>query len=172
MDHGIDVIFRQDNHSYSQPVGTLRGLHFQTPPHAQAKLVRCVRGSIWDVAVDLRAGSPTFGVWTAATLSADNGDQLFIPAGFGHGFITLEPNCEVIYKVDDHYAPECDGGIAWNDPTIALPWPLPPGGPVLSDKDRRLPALADWNSPFDYDGRPLSPLPAAAEARSPALVTQ
>jgi dTDP-4-dehydrorhamnose 3,5-epimerase len=158
---GIDAAFCQDNHSLSRPVGTLRGLHFQAPPHAQAKLVRCVAGSIWDVAVDLRAGSPTFGQWVAATLSADNGDQLFIPAGFAHGFVTLEPDSEVIYKVDAYYAPECDGGIAWNDPDIALPWPLPQAGPVLSGKDGQLPRLADWTSPFAYDGRPLAPLPTA-----------
>ena len=157
---GIDILFCQDNHSLSRPLGTLRGLHFQTPPHAQAKLVRCVRGSIWDVAVDVRAGSPTYGKWVAATLSAENGDQLFIPAGFAHGFVALEADSEVIYKVDDYYAPECDGGLAWDDPDIALPWPVPLDGPALSDKDRRLPRLADWTSPFAYDGRPLAPLPA------------
>ncbi|WP_156678071.1 dTDP-4-dehydrorhamnose 3,5-epimerase [Sphingomonas profundi] len=157
-EQGIDTVFCQDNHSLSRPVGTLRGLHFQAPPHAQAKLVRCVRGSIWDVAVDVRNGSPTFGQWVAATLSADNGDQLFMPAGFAHGFVTLEPDSEVIYKVDDYYAPDCDGGIAWDDPDIALPWPAPADGPVLSDKDRRLPRLAQWTSPFAYDGRPLQPL--------------
>ena len=152
---GVDVAFCQDNHSLSRPVGTLRGLHFQAPPHAQAKLVRCVAGAIWDVAVDVRAESPTFGRWFAATLSAENGDQLFMPAGFAHGFVTLEPDSEVIYKVDDYYAPECDGGLAWNDPDLALPWPLPAGGPVLSDKDSTLPRLAGWTSPFTYDGRPL-----------------
>lgn len=159
-DQGIATDFVQDNHSLSRPVGTLRGLHFQTPPHAQAKLVRCVAGAIWDVAVDVRAGSPTYGRWVAATLSAENGQQLFIPAGFAHGFVTLEPDSEVIYKVDDYYAPDCDGGIAWDDPDIALPWPLPEGGPVLSPKDRALPRLADWTSPFAYDGAPLAPLPA------------
>lgn len=158
---GIDNSFCQDNHSLSRPVGTLRGLHFQTPPHAQNKLVRCVAGSIWDVAVDVRAGSPTFGDWVASTLSADNGDQLFIPEGFAHGFITLEPDSEVIYKVDQYYAPDCDGGIAWDDPDLALPWPLPDGGPILSDKDRTLPRLRAWDSPFGYDGRPLERLPAA-----------
>ncbi|TVV76117.1 dTDP-4-dehydrorhamnose 3,5-epimerase [Sphingomonas solaris] len=160
VDQGITVPFCQDNHSLSRPVGTLRGLHFQAPPHAQSKLVRCVRGSIWDVAVDVRAGSPTYGQWVGATLSAENGDQLFIPAGFAHGFVTLEPDSEVIYKVDDYYAPDCDGGIAWDDPDIALPWPLSAGGPVLSDKDRKLPRLAEWTSPFAYDGVPLAPLPA------------
>ena len=158
---GIDSSFCQDNHSLSRPVGTLRGLHFQAPPHAQSKLVRCVAGSIWDVAVDLRAGSPTYGDWVGSTLSAENGDQLFIPVGFGHGFITLEPDSEVIYKVDDYYAPDCDGGIAWDDPDLALEWPLPDGGPILSDKDRLLPRLKSWDSPFPYDGRPLKRLPAA-----------
>lgn len=157
-DQGVAADFCQDNHSLSRPAGTLRGLHFQTPPHAQAKLVRCIAGSIWDVAVDVRADSPTYGRWVAATLSAANGDQLFIPAGFAHGFVTLEPDTEVVYKVDDYYAPECDGGIAWDDPDIALPWPLAQGGPVLSDKDRALPRLADWRSPFAYDGVPLAPL--------------
>ena len=158
---GIDARFCQDNHSLSRPVGTVRGLHFQTPPHAQAKLVRCVAGSIWDVAVDLRAGSPTYGQWVGATLSATNGDQMFIPAGFAHGFVTLEPDSEVIYKVDDYYAPECDGGIAWDDPDLALPWPLPDSGPVLSGKDETLPRLSAWDSPFAYDGRPLEPFPDA-----------
>lgn len=157
---GIETVFCQDNHSYSRSAGTLRGLHFQTPPHAQAKLVRCVAGSIWDVVVDVRAASPSFGQWVAATLSAKNGHQLFIPAGFAHGFVTLEADSEVIYKVDDYYAPACDGGIAWDDPELALPWPLPEGGPFLSDKDRKLPRIAEWSSPFAYDGRPLEPLPA------------
>ena len=156
---GIDTVFVQDNHSLSRLVGTLRGLHFQVPPHAQAKLVRCVAGAIWDVAVDMRKGSPTFGRWVAATLNAGGGEQLFIPAGFAHGFVTLEPDSEVVYKVDDYYAPECDGGIAWDDPDIAITWPLPPAGPSLSDKDARLPRLADWSSPFGYDGHPLMPLP-------------
>ncbi len=157
-EQGIDTVFCQDNHSLSRRSGTLRGLHFQTPSHAQAKLVRCVAGSIWDVAVDLRAGSPTYGQSVGATLSAENGDQLFIPAGFAHGFVTLEPDSEVIYKVDDYYAPDCDSGIAWDDPQLAVPWPLPDGGPVLSSKDERLPRLIDWDSPFAYDGRPLKPL--------------
>ena len=135
--------FVQDNHSYSKHAGTIRGFHFQSAPHAQDKLVRCVRGSILDIAVDLRAGSPTFAKWVAAELSAENGDQLFIPVGFAHAFITLEPDAEVIYKVTDFYAPECDGGIRWDDPTIAFPWKLPAGAPHLSVKDTKLPFLKD-----------------------------
>lgn len=152
---GIDAEFIQDNHAKSAPAGVLRGLHFQRPPHAQAKLVRCVRGAIWDVGVDIRAGSPTYGRWLASTLSADNDLQLFVPAGFAHGYVTLEPNTEVQYKVDARYAPDCEGGIAWNDPDIALPWPLPASGPILSSKDQALGALKDFESPFPYDGAPL-----------------
>ena len=152
---GIDIAFVQDNHSLSRPVGTLRGLHFQTPPHAQAKLVRCVRGRILDVAVDLRRSSPTFGRHVSAELSVANGEQLFIPVGFAHGFVTFEPDTEVIYKVTDFYAPDCDGGIRWNDPAIGIDWPLPASGPVLSPKDEKLPFLKDFESPFPNDGRPL-----------------
>ena len=156
---GITCRFVQDNHSYSAPAFTLRGLHFQTPPFAQDKLVRCIRGRIWDVAVDVRNGSPTFGQSVAAELSAASGRQLFVPVGFLHGFLTLEPDCEVVYKVSAPYAPANDGGIAWDDPDIALDWPLPPGvAPELSGKDAVQPCLADWSSPFDYDGRPLTPL--------------
>jgi dTDP-4-dehydrorhamnose 3,5-epimerase len=155
---GVDVVFRQDNHARSEAAGALRGLHFQRPPHAQAKLVRCVRGRIWDVAVDVRKGSPTYGAWAAAELSADNGLQLFVPAGYAHGYLTLEPATEVEYKVSDVYAPDCEGGIAWDDPTLALPWPLDGAQPQLSPKDGALPAFADFDSPFAYDGRPLAPL--------------
>jgi dTDP-4-dehydrorhamnose 3,5-epimerase len=155
---GVDVRFCQDNHSLSRETWVLRGLHFQTPPHGQDKLVRCVRGRIWDVAVDLRKGSPTYGQWVAAELTAENGHQLFVPVGFAHGFLTLQPDTEVEYKVSDYYAPECDGGVIWNDPTLNVPWPLAGAAPVLSDKDGRLPSLADFNSPFAYDGDPLSPL--------------
>ena len=156
---GIDVKFVQDNHSLSRPAGTLRGLHFQAPPHAQAKLVRCISGRIYDVAVDIRAGSPTYGRHVGAELSADNGFQLFIPAGFAHGFVTLVTDCEVTYKVSDHYAPECDGGIRWDDPALAIDWPLPQGAPpILSDKDMRQPLLSAFDSPFPYDGRPLQEL--------------
>lgn len=150
--------FVQDNHSLSRAVGTLRGIHFQTPPHAQDKLVRCVRGRILDVAVDLRGGSPTFGKWVGAELSADNGKQLFVPVGFGHAFLTLEPDTEVIYKVTDYYAPGNDGGIRWNDPQVAVEWQLGPAGPQLSPKDEILPLLRDFVTPFAYDGCPLLPL--------------
>ncbi|PWR25964.1 dTDP-4-dehydrorhamnose 3,5-epimerase [Zavarzinia aquatilis] len=153
---GLNEVFVQDNHSYSKPIGTLRGIHFQTPPHAQAKLVRCIRGRILDVAVDLRQGSPTYGRWVSAELSAENGDQLFVPVGFGHAFVTLEPDSEVTYKVTSLYAPSHDGGIRWSDPDIGVDWPLPPGGAVLSDKDTALPFLRDFDSPFAYDGTPLT----------------
>ena len=152
---GIDVVFIQDNHSLSRPAGVLRGLHFQRPPHAQAKLVRCLRGSIWDVAVDIRKGSPTFGQSVSATLTAARGEQLFVPVGFAHGFVTLEPDTEIAYKCSALYAPEADAGIAWDDPALGLDWPLPEGGPILSPKDAKLPRLDEIDSPFAYDGRPL-----------------
>lgn len=152
----VDLDFVQDNHSYSRPAGTIRGIHFQRPPHAQAKLVRCLRGRVLDYAVDLRRGSPTYGHHVSTELSADNGAQLFVPVGFGHAFVTLEPDTEVAYKVSDLYAPDCDGGIAWNDPTVGIDWPLPATGPVLSPKDMVLGTLADFDSPFDYDGTPLA----------------
>jgi dTDP-4-dehydrorhamnose 3,5-epimerase len=155
---GIDVVFCQDNHSLSHPAGVLRGLHFQRPPHAQAKLVRCVRGRIFDVAVDIRAGSPTFAKWMSAELSAENGWQIFVPIGFAHGFLTLEPNTEVEYKVSDFYAPDCEDGLIWNDRDLAIAWPLPSPAPSLSTKDATLPPLAELRSPFDYDGIPMSPL--------------
>ena len=155
---GIDAAFCQDNQSYSKHAGTVRGLHFQRPPFAQAKLVRCVRGSIWDVAVDARKGSPTYGQWVADTLSAENRRQLFLPAGFLHGFVTLEDDTEVAYKVDAHYDAPSDGGILWNDEGLALPWPLEGRTPVVSDKDAAMPAFADFDSPFEYDGVPLRPL--------------
>jgi dTDP-4-dehydrorhamnose 3,5-epimerase len=138
---GFTARFVQDNHSLSAQVGTLRGLHYQRAPHAQDKLVRVVRGAILDVAVDIRAGSPTFGKSQLAKLTAENGNQLLIPKGFAHGFVTLEPDTEVLYKVTDYYAPDCDAGIAWNDPDLALDWQLT-GEPMLSDKDRVLPAFA------------------------------
>lgn len=153
---GVNCRFVQDNHSYSAPPFALRGLHFQVPPHAQAKLVRCVRGHIFDVVVDVRAGSPTYGQWVGAKLSAKNGRQIFVPVGFAHGFLTLEPDCEVVYKVSHVYAPEADGGVRWD--TAGVDWPLPPNvRPELSVKDERLPALSEFASPFAYDGHPLGP---------------
>lgn len=158
-DLGIDTVFVQDNHSLSVPRYTLRGLHFQTPPRGQDKLVRCMRGKVFDVAVDLRKGSPTYGQWVGTELSAENGHQLFIPIGFAHGFLTLEDNCEVSYKCSDTYAPANDGGIRWDDPAIGIDWPMPSDmKPELSDKDRIQPLLADFDSPFIYNGRPLTPL--------------
>lgn len=155
----ISCTFVQDNHSLSVPEFTLRGLHFQIPPRGQDKLVRCIRGCIFDVAVDLRKGSPTYGRWVGAELSAENGYQLFIPIGFAHGFVTLEPGCEVVYKCSDTYAPAQDRGIAWNDPAIGIEWPIPADlVPELSAKDQVQPRLADFDSPFPYDGRPLLPL--------------
>jgi dTDP-4-dehydrorhamnose 3,5-epimerase len=155
---GVDCRFVQDNRSLSRAVGTIRGIHFQTPPHAQAKLVHCAAGAIVDYAVDLRRGSPTYGRHVSATLSADNGLQLFVPIGFGHGFVTLEPDSEVVYKTSDLYAPDHDGGLRWDCPDIAIAWPLPATGAILSDRDRGLPGLAAFESPFAYDGDPLQSL--------------
>lgn len=149
-EHGLDLDFIQDNFSRSTHPGTVRGLHFQTPPHAQAKLVRCVRGAIRDVAVDLRAGSPTFGRHVAVELSADNGHALFVPAGFAHGFATLEPDCEVAYKVDAYYAPDHDAGLIWNDPALGIDWGVDDADAVLSPKDRALPGWADFETPFSF----------------------
>jgi len=153
---GITCTFVQDNHSLSVPIHTLRGLHFQTPPHGQDKLIRCIRGRIFDVVVDLRRGSPTYGDWTGAELSAKNGNQLFVPVGFAHGFVTLDTDCEVVYKCSDLYAPQADGGIRWD--SAGIDWPIPSGTlPELSAKDRTLPPLVEFDSPFVYDGTPLVP---------------
>ena len=146
-DMGIDVEFVQDNHSLSRAVETLRGLHFQAPPAAQGKLVRCGRGAIFDVAVDIRRGSPTFGQWEGYELTAENGHQLYVPEGFAHGFVTLEPDSEIIYKCTDYYAPETEGAIRWD--SCGIDWPLSVD-PILSDKDAVAPALADFDSPFIY----------------------
>ena len=156
---GIECRFVQDNHSLSVAPFTLRGLHFQTPPRGQDKLVRCIRGRIFDVAVDVRKASPTYGHWVGAELSAENGHQLFIPIGFAHGFLTLEQDCEISYKCSDTYAPAQDSGLRWDDPAIGIDWPLPDGqSPELSLKDNLQPLLRDFESPFSYDGRPLLPL--------------
>lgn len=151
-DAGIELDFVQDNHSYSRDIGTVRGLHFQSPPHAQAKLVRCGRGRVFDVAVDIRNGSPTYGRWTGVELSAENGRQLFIPEGFLHGFVTREPDSEVLYKCTGFYAPECDGAVRFDDPEIAIDWGLGPDRAVLSDKDAAAGTFRDFESPFVWEG--------------------
>ena len=140
--------FVQDNESLSLEACTIRGLHFQRHPHAQAKLVRVASGAIFDVAVDIRRDSPTYGRWVGYELSAENGHQLFVPVGFAHGFCTLVDNTVVCYKVTDYYSPECDGGILWNDPAIGVEWPLSGRKPVLSDKDAALPLLSDLGMVF------------------------
>ena len=146
---GIDLVFVQDNHSLSAQVGTLRGLHFQSAPFAQDKLVRVAKGSVLDVAVDLRASSPTFGKHVAIELSAANWRQLLVPIGFAHGFVTLEPDTEVLYKVTAPYGPANDHGLAFDDPALGVDWRLPHGALVLSDKDRKHPRLADLPRYFD-----------------------
>ncbi|MBX3478339.1 MAG: dTDP-4-dehydrorhamnose 3,5-epimerase [Brevundimonas sp.] len=152
---GLDHDFIQDNESLSRRAGTVRGLHFQRPPQAQAKLVRCLAGAIFDVAVDLRRGSPTFGRAVSATLEGASGDQLYVPVGFAHGFMTLTPDAVVAYKVSAPYAPDSEGGLAWDDPALALDWPEA-GESVLSDRDRQWPRLSGIAPPFDYDGRPMA----------------
>ena len=151
---GISKLFVQDNHSYSKRSGTVRGLHFQAPPAAQAKLVRCIRGAVYDVAVDIRRGSPTYGHWTGYVLSATNGAQLYIPEGFAHGFVTLEPDTEIVYKCSNYYASETEGSIRWNDPEIGIEWPLKQAA-VLSDRDACAPLLSDFTSPFEFGGGAL-----------------
>lgn len=149
---GVDLDFVQDNHSLSVTPGTVRGLHFQAPPHAQDKLVRCGRGRLFDVAVDIRRGSPDYGRWVGVELSAENGRQLLVPKGFLHGFITLEPDTEVVYKCTDYYAPDCDGAVRWDDPDIGIVWPDASHEPTLSDKDAKAPLLRDFKTPFDRAG--------------------
>lgn len=147
---GLDLTFVQDNHSFSTPKGTLRGLHFQTPPHGQAKLLRVICGAIYDVAVDIRKGSPTYGKWVARTISAAAWNQILVPVGFAHGFCTIEENTEVLYKVTGKYAPECEGGLTWNDPDLAIDWPLD-GAPILSAKDESYKPFAEFDSPFIFE---------------------
>lgn len=149
-DHGFHLPeFVQDNHSISEKSGTIRGLHFQAPPHAQGKLVRCGRGRIFDVAVDAREGSPTYGRWHGEELSFENGRQLWVPAGFLHGFQTLEEFSEIIYKCTDHYAPECDGAVRWD--SVGIAWPLSTD-PILSTKDANATSFAEFHSPFEFEG--------------------
>ncbi|MEY2194022.1 dTDP-4-dehydrorhamnose 3,5-epimerase [Neobacillus sp. BF23-41] len=146
---GINIKFVQDNQSFSAAKGTLRGLHYQLDPKAQTKLVRCTKGAIFDVAVDIRKGSPTFGKWFGLELSADNKKQLLVPKGFAHGFMTITNDVEVQYKVDELYAPDCDRGIIWNDPSIGIEWPMDIT-PVLSVKDEKAPLLAEANNNFIF----------------------
>ena len=149
---GLDICFVQDNQSLSALKGTLRGLHFQTPPFAQAKLLRVIRGAVFDIAVDLRRGSPSYGGHVGAVISAEAWNQILVPEGFAHGFLTLEPDTEVLYKVSAPYAPDHDSGILWNDSDLAIEWPLEGAEPVLSDKDRVQPRLRDFDTPFVYEG--------------------
>jgi dTDP-4-dehydrorhamnose 3,5-epimerase len=146
---GITLDFVQDNHSLSAEKGVIRGLHFQTAPFAQDKLVRVIRGSVLDVAVDLRKSSPTFGHHVSAVLSAEEWNQILVPIGFGHGFCTLEPNTEVIYKVTNYYAPQCDRGLFWNDPQLGIRWPVSEQEAILSDKDKRQPRFAELRDLFE-----------------------
>lgn len=152
---GIRLDFVQDNQSVSHRAGTLRGLHYQAPPHAQDKLVRVVAGAVLDVAVDVRVGSPHFGAWVGVDLSAENGRQLLVPKGFLHGFVTRAPDTVVLYKCTDFYAADCDGAVDFADPDLGIDWGIAPGTAVLSDKDARALAFRDWQSPFVYEG----PLP-------------
>ena len=145
---GIDIEFVQDNHSLSAEKGVLRGLHYQMPPMAQDKLIRVVRGAVLDVAVDIRRGSPTFGRHVSAVISAENWRQIFVPIGFAHGFVTLESNTEVVYKVSNYYSPAHDRGILWNDPALGIDWGVSPAEAVLSEKDRKNPKLADARDLF------------------------
>lgn len=151
-DIGIEIDFVQDNHALSRPAGAVRGLHFQSPPHAQAKLIRVVRGAIFDVAVDIRQGSPTFGQTVGMTLSAAEPSLLYVPAGFAHGYCSLEPDSEIYYKVSAFYAPGHEHGVLWNDPALGIDWPVTPEAAVLSDKDRHQKSLADLPAYFRYTG--------------------
>ena len=151
-EYGIDTVFVQDNHSLSMTAGTIRGLHFQNPPHAQDKLVRCGRGCLFDVTVDIRKGSPTYGQWFGAELSFENGRQILIPKGFAHGFVTRAPETEIIYKCSDYYHPETEGALIWNDPDICIDWGMGDLEPVLSAKDAVAGRIADFDSAFHWKG--------------------
>ena len=151
-EQGITLDFVQDNQSLSARKGTLRGLHFQTPPHAQAKLVRCGRGALLDVAVDIRRGSPTYGQWVAEELTAQNGRQLLVPVGFAHGFVTLEDDTEILYKCTNYYAPDCDRALKFDDPEIAVDWGVSRDAAVLSEKDAAAPPLVKLDNPFVWEG--------------------
>lgn len=145
---GLDLAFVQDNHTFSAKRGTLRGLHYQSPPRAQDKLVRCSRGAVLDVAVDFRVGSPHFAQWVGVRLSAENGRQVLVPKGFLHGFLTLTDDCEVQYKCTDVYSPDHDHALRWDDPTFGVDWGI--SAPILSDRDATAPLLADVQSPFRW----------------------
>ena len=147
---GIEDVFVQDNHSLSAVKGTVRGLHFQAPPYAQAKLVRCGQGAVFDVAVDIRRGSATYGEWVGYELSAENGAQMYVPIGFAHGFVTLEPNCEILYKCSNYYTPETECSLRWDDPDIGIKWPFI-GDTILSEKDAAAPLLEELHSPFNVE---------------------
>ena len=149
-EQGVTITFIQDNQSLSQASNTVRGLHYQSPPHAQDKLVRCGRGSLLDVAVDIRKSSPTYGKWVSVVLSAENGKQLLVPKGFLHGFVTLEPDTEILYKCSDYYAPECDGAIRFDDPDIGIDWGISSDRAILSDKDAAAPSFESFDSPFTF----------------------
>jgi dTDP-4-dehydrorhamnose 3,5-epimerase len=148
---GIECDFLQDNQAYSAQSGTIRGLHFQAPPDAQAKLVRVLHGAVYDAAVDLRRGSPTYGKWCGARLSADGGEQIFVPRGFAHGYCTLEPDTVVAYKVDGYYAPKSEAGLMWNDPAIGVDWSVPAQSVLVSEKDAKLPSLSSFATPFTME---------------------
>lgn len=149
--HGLNLAFVQENHSISREIGTIRGLHFQAPPDAQAKLVRCGRGRFFDVAVDIRQNSPFYGQWVGEELSFENGKQLLIPEGFLHGFITREPDTEIVYKCTDYYAPESEGMIRFDDPEIAINWGQSTEGVVVSEKDMVKSYLSEFDTPFVYE---------------------
>lgn len=150
-DAGLDLDFVQDNHAWTRDAGTVRGLHFQAPPHAQDKLLRVVRGRIMDVAVDARAGSPAYGQWVGVELSAENGRQLLVPKGFLHGYATLSPDCDVLYKCTDFYAPQTEGSVRFDDPDLGIDWGIDPARAILSDKDAAAGRFADFQTPFGRD---------------------